>query len=144
MKRIVYRIFLLLVMLPIISCTSDQTFHPIELSTDDIDFVKTDLLTLSAEIPKGGKEFNITGIGEYADIIRVSEVTIDGSLLNDPTMPITSLDGDWGCFDQKGNTISFVIAPNNENTERIMEFTIGYGYWVRYLHLVQECASSTN
>ena len=64
--------------LPIISCTPDQEFYPIELSTEGIEFIKVDRLTLSAEIPSEGINFSITGIGEYADRICVNDVTIDG------------------------------------------------------------------
>ena len=138
MKITDYRFFLLFVMLLISSCNSDHIFHPIELSIVGIDFVEKEQLYLSAEIPKQGKEFHITGLGEYANMICVSEVIVDGVLQNDPTMPLTSLDGDWGYFDQKGNTINFLIASNHSNTKRIIEFTIGYGYWVRYLRLIQE------
>ena len=138
------RIFLIFVMLLITSCTSDHKFHPIELSIVGIDYVEDDQLYLSAEIPKQGKEFHITGEGEYANMIRVSEIIVDGALQNDPSIPITSFEGDWGYFDQKGNTIYFLIASNDSDTKRIIEFTIGYGYWVRYIRLVQECAPMTN
>ena len=144
MKITDYRFFLLFVMLLISSCNSDHIFHPIELSIEGIDYVEDNELYLSAEIPKQGKDFHITGIGEYANMIRVSEVIIDGALQNDPSMPITSLNGDWGYFEQKGNTIYFLIASNNSNTKRIIEFTIGYGYWFRYLRLIQESASISN
>ena len=138
------RFLLIFVMLLITSCTSDHIFHPIELSSVGIDYVEDDQLYLSAEIPKQGKEFHITGEGKYANMIRVSEVIVDGALLNDPTIPITSLEGDWGYFEQKGKTIYFFISSNNNNTKRIIEFTIGYGYWVRYLRLVQESPFMTN
>ncbi len=133
-----------IVVLSIISCTSDQEFYPIELSTEGIEFIKVDRLTLSAEIPSEGINFSITSIGEYADRICVSDVTIDGSVQNDSSMPITSQIGDWGSSIQNGNTIDFVITPNNGNTKRILEFTIGGGYWVRYLCLTQECSESYN
>ena len=48
------------------------------LSTEGIEFIKVDRLTLSAEIPSEGINFSITGIGEYADRICVNDVTIDG------------------------------------------------------------------
>ena len=132
------RFFLICVILLITSCTSDHIFHPIELSIVGIDFVEDGKLYLSAKIPKEGKEFHITLLGGYASIIRVSEVIVDGELQNDPSMTAPSLEGDWGYFDQKGDTINFFIASNNNNTKRIIEFTIGYGYWVRYLRIIQE------
>lgn len=148
MKRAFYRLFyLLLGILPILSCTPNQKyhqFHPLELSPEGIGLVGEDRFHLSAEIPNEGKEFHITGIGEYADKMCVSDVTVDGALQNDPARPITSLDGDWGSFEQKGNTICFVIAPYDGNTRRIMEFTIGYGYWIRYLRLEQTSESSAD
>ncbi|MBR5823863.1 MAG: hypothetical protein IKY67_06940 [Paludibacteraceae bacterium] len=137
MKKTVCKFLLLLGMLPIISCTSELEFYPIELSTEGIDFVKVNQLTLSTEIPSDGINFSITGVGEYADRICVSDVTIDGSVQNNPTLPITSFDGDWGSFNQNGNTIDFVITPNNGSAKRILDFTIGGGYWVRYLRLTQ-------
>ena len=138
MKITGFRYFLLFVTIILSSCSSDHIFHPIELSIVGIDFVEDGKLYLSAKIPKEGKEFHITLLGGYASIIRVSEVIVDGDLQNDPSTTTTSLEGDWGYFDQKGNTINFLIASNNNNTKRIIEFTIGYGYWVRYLRLVQE------
>lgn len=138
MKRFsLCKLLLLLGILPIISCSSEQEFYPIELTIESIEFIKTDRLTLSAEVPSEGLDFSITSIGEYANRICVSEVTIDGSVLNDLTLPITSLSGDWGNFNQNGNTINFEITPNNDGSKRILEFTIGGGYWVRYLCLTQ-------
>lgn len=132
----------LLVALPIISCTSDQEFYPIELSTEGIEFIKTERFTLSAEIPSEGLDFSITSMGEYANRICISEVTIDGSVLNDPTLPTTSLSGDWGSFQQLDQTINFSIAANPLQQNRVFEFTIGGAYWVRYLRLTQK--ASTN
>ena len=103
-----------------------------------------DRLTLSAEVPSEGLNFSITSMGEYANRICLSEVTIDGSVQNDPTLPITSLSGDWGNFNQNGNTIDFEITPNNDDTKRILEFTIGGGYWVRYLRLTQKASIISN
>lgn len=129
----------------LMACTSeDQDFHPIELSTESIEFIKVGQLTLSTEIPSDGINFSITSIGEYADRICVNDVTIDGSVQNDPTLPITSLSGDWGNFNQNGNTIDFEITPNNDDTKRILEFTIGGGYWVRYLRLTQKASIISN
>ena len=144
MKKIAYKLLLLLGILPIISCSSDQEFYPIELSLEGIDFINMDRLTLSAEVPSEGLNFSITSMGEYANRICVSEVTIDGSVQNDPTLPITSLSGDWGNFNQNGNTIDFEITPNNDDTKRILEFTIGGGYWVRYLRLTQKASIIPN
>ena len=138
MKKIVCKFLLLLGVLPIISCTSDQEFYPIELSTEGIEFIKADRLTLSAEVPSEGLDFSITSMGEYANRICVSEVTIDGSVLNDPTLPITSLSGDWGSFQQLDQTINFSIAANPLQQNRVFEFTIGGAYWVRYLRLTQK------
>lgn len=144
MKKIAYKLLLLLGILPIISCSSDQEFYPIELTIEGIDFINMDRLTLSAEVPSEGLNFSITSMGEYANRICVSEVTIDGSVQNDPTLPITSLSGDWGNFNQNGNTIDFEITPNNDDTKRILEFTIGGGYWVRYLRLTQKASIIPN
>ncbi len=137
MKKILLKILLLLVAFPIISCTSDQEFFPIELSIDGIEFIEDDILTLSAEIPIEGLDFSITGAGEYASLICVSNVTIDGFVQNAPTLPITSLSGDWGCFEQSEHTINFSIAANHRQQRRVFEFTIGGAYWVRYLRLTQ-------
>ena len=63
MKKIVCKSLLLLGILPIISCTSDQEFYPIELSTEGVEFIETDRLTLSAEVPSDGLDFSITSIG---------------------------------------------------------------------------------
>lgn len=144
MKKIVCKLLLLLGILPIISCTSDQEFYPIELSTEGVEFIETDRLTLSAEVPSDGLDFSITSIGEYANRICVSEVTIDGSVLNDPTLPITSLSGDWGYFQQSDQTINFSIAPNPLQQNRVFEFTIGGAYWVRYLRLTQKPLTISN
>ena len=144
MKKIACKLLLLLGILPIISCSSDQEFHHIELTIEGIEFINMDRLTLSAEVPSEGLNFSITSMGEYANRICLSEVTIDGSVQNDPTLPITSLSGDWGNFNQNGNTIDFEITPNNDDTKRILEFTIGGGYWVRYLRLTQKASIISN
>lgn len=144
MKKIACKLLLLLGILPIISCSSDQEFYPIELTIEGIEFINMDRLTLSAEVPSEGLNFSITSMGEYANRICVSEVTIDGYVQNDPTLPITSLSGDWGNFNQNGNTIDFEITPNNDDTKRILEFTIGGGYWVRYLRLTQKASIISN
>lgn len=137
MKKAIHTILLLLGMFPIASCSYDQEFHPIELSAEGVEFVETNRLSLCAEVSGEGLDFSITSVGEYADRICVSDVTIDGFVQIDPTFPITSLSGDWGSFQQSGHTIVFSIAPNPLTKNRIFEFTIGGAYWVRYLRLVQ-------
>ncbi len=138
MKKVVFIFLLLLVLFPMASCNLDQEFNPIELSTDGIDFIEVDRLTLSADIPSEGISFSITGIGKYADRVCVNDVTIDGLVQNDPSIPIYSLSGDWGCFNQKDNTIKFKINPNTTEKIRVLKFTVGGGYWVRYLSLTQK------
>lgn len=138
MKKVVFIFLLLLGLFPMASCNSEQEFNPIELSTDGIDFIEVDRLTLSADIPNEGISFSITGIGKYADRVCVNDVTIDGLVQNDPSIPIISLSGDWGCFNQKDNTIIFKINPNTNEKSRVLDFTIGGGYWVRYLSLTQK------
>lgn len=82
-------------------------------------------------------EFSIIGIGEYADKVCVSDITVDGRIQNNPSMPITSFSDDWGSIEQNGNTIDFTITPNQDDKSRLFEFTIGGGYWVRYLKVTQ-------
>ena len=73
------------------SCsTEDEKFTPIELSTEGIDFRVEDMLTLTANVPQEGIEFSLTGIGVYADKVCVSDITVDGHIQNDPSMPIIS------------------------------------------------------
>ena len=115
------RRFLLLasIVICLMSCsTEDEKFTPIELSTEGI-------------------EFSLTGIGVYADKVCVSDITVDGYIQNDLSMPITSFCGDWGSFEHNGNTIDFTIVPNQGDKIRLFEFTIGGGYWVRFLKITQ-------
>ena len=134
------RRFTLLVSIVIclMSCsTEDEKFTPIELSTEGFDFRVEDMLTLTANVPQEGIEFSLTGIGVYADKVCVSDITVDGHIQNDPSMPIISFCGDWGSYEQNGNTIDFTIVPNQGDKIRLFEFTIGGGYWVRFLKIIQ-------
>ena len=66
-EKIVCKLLLLLGILPIISCSSDQEFYPIELTIEGIEFIKMDRLTLSAEVPSEGLNFSITTHGQTFD-----------------------------------------------------------------------------
>jgi len=122
----------------LMSCsTEEEKFTPIELSIEGVEFSVENMLTLTTNISQKEVEFSITGIGEYADKVCVSDITVDGRIQNDPSMPITSFSGDWGSIEQNGNTIDFTITPNQDDKSRLFEFTIGGGYWVRYLKVTQ-------
>lgn len=129
---------LISIIICLMSCsTEEEKFTPIELSIEGVEFSVENMLILTTNIPQEGVEFSITGIGEYADKVCVSDITVDGRIQNDPSMPITSFSGDWGSIEQNGNTIDFTITPNQDDKSRLFEFTIGGGYWVRYLKIVQ-------
>ena len=129
---------LISIIICLMSCsTEEEKFTPIELSVKGVEFSVENMLTLTTNISQKGVEFSITGIGEYADKVCVSDITVDGRIQNDPSMPITSFSGDWGSIEQNGNTIDFTITPNQDDKSRLFEFTIGGGYWVRYLKVTQ-------
>lgn len=129
---------LISIIICLMSCsTEEEKFTPIELSIEGVEFSVENMLTLTTNISQKGVEFSITGIGEYADKVCVSDITVDGRIQNDPSMPITSFSGDWGSIEQNGNTIDFTITPNQDDKSRLFEFTIGGGYWVRYLKVTQ-------
>ena len=129
---------LISIIICLMSCsTEEEKFTPIELSIEGVEFSVENMLTLTTNISQKGVEFSITGIGEYADKVCVSEITVDDRIQNDPSMPITSFSGDWGSIEQNGNTIDFTITPNQDDKSRLFEFTIRGGYWVRYLKVTQ-------
>ena len=129
---------LISIIICLMSCsTEEEKFTPIELSVKGVEFSVENMLTLTTNISQKGVEFSITGIGEYADKVCVSDITVDGRIQNDPSMPIPSFSGDWGSIEQNGNTIDFTITPNQDDKSRLFEFTIGGGYWVRYLKVTQ-------
>lgn len=129
---------LISIIICLMSCsTEEEKFTPIELSIEGVEFSVENMLTLTTNISQKGVEFSITGIGEYADKVCVSDITVDGRIQNDPSMPITSFSGEWGSIEQNGNTIDFTITPNQDDKSRLFEFTIGGGYWVRYLKVTQ-------
>lgn len=129
---------LISIIICLMSCsTEEEKFTPIELSIEGVEFSVENMLTLTTNISQKGVEFSITGIGEYADKVCVSDITVDGRIQNDPSMPITSFSGEWGSIEQNGNTIDFTIKPNQDDKSRLFEFTIGGGYWVRYLKVTQ-------
>ena len=129
---------LISIIICLMSCsTEEEKFTPIELSVKGVEFSVENMLTLTTNISQKGVEFSITGIGEYADKVCVSDITVDGRIQNDPSMPITSFSGDWGSIEQNGKTIDFTITPNQDDKSRLFEFTIGGGYWVRYLKVTQ-------
>ena len=129
---------LISIIICLMSCsTEEEKITPIKLSVKGVEFSLENMLTLTTNITQKGVEFSITGIGEYADKVCVSDITVDGRIQNDPSMPITSFSGDWGSIEQNGNTIDFTITPNQDDKSRLFEFTIGGGYWVRYLKVTQ-------
>lgn len=129
---------LISIIICLMSCsTEEEKFTPIELSVKGVEFSVENMLTLTTNISQKGVEFSITGIGEYADKVCVSDITVDGRIQIVPSMPITSFSGDWGSIEQNGNTIDFTITPNQDDKSRLFEFTIGGGYWVRYLKVTQ-------
>lgn len=129
---------LISIIICLMSCSTEaEKVTPIELSIEGVEFSVENMLTLTTNISQKGVEFSITGIGEYADKVCVSDITVDGRIQNDPSMPITSFSGDWGSIEQNGNTIDFTITPNQDDKSRLFEFTIGGGYWVRYLKVTQ-------
>ena len=129
---------LISIIICLMSCsTEEEKFTPIELSIEGVEFSVENMLTLTTNISQKGVEFSITGIGEYADKVCVSDITVDGRIQNDPSMPITSFSGEWGSIEQNGKTIDFTITPNQDDKSRLFEFTIGGGYWVRYLKVTQ-------
>ena len=135
MKRILLFVAMSFVLL---ACAQqDQEFVPIDLTIEDIEIEPVGKFSLYADVPKDGAEFSVTGVGKYAERTHVSLISVDGHTQNDPSKPMASFNGDWGSFEQNGNTIAFVLSPNNGDKVRTIEFTIGGGYWVRFLRIRQ-------
>lgn len=76
---------LISIIICLMSCsTEEEKFTPIELSVKGVEFSVENMLTLTTNISQKGVEFSITGIGEYADKVCVSDITVDGRIQNDP------------------------------------------------------------
>lgn len=131
----------------------DEKFHAIDIASTGIELAEVpgDPFTLTGHLPAEGATFTLQGQGKYADIAAVDAVQVDGQYCepaadgwNESTPP--PFRGEWGevvnASDTRPCTMRFAIAPNESGSVRNFVFTVGFGYWLRYIALEQQSRQS--
>ena len=153
-RKILFRaILLFLCAFNFVSCNDeDETFHPLNFNSKGIDWVEnpSNPFILTSRISADGAVFSLQGSDKYSDMAYVSEAIVDDVIYkpveNDLFNDTSSYQEEWGEIINSSATrpftMTFKIAPNKSEKERIFKITIGYGYWYRNLEIIQSSAIS--
>ncbi len=128
------------------SCTQvdGERFHPIGLIIDSLAVGKNHdsdraPFPLYASVPQEGLKFTVTGTGEYDRFTGIGSIELDGVEIYSSSDIRDHCYGDWGevTKDPEKYVLYFTISPNPSDKPRAINFTIGYGYWLRQLRITQ-------